>query len=148
MFFSGVMYTKNIITAGLATLCLYSVACVSIPARNGLITEPKEAQINLQKRIDEFMKDRSWVNVYMTATDGGDAPLYGGPANKLPKLERMLLSVGVFQITSSNGSLFATVVLSSGYVKAKIEVDYESNGEQLKLPLGGAELSGLADALR
>ena len=143
------MNSRKLMAAGLAALCLSSAACASVPAKGNIAIEPRKARINLQKRIDEFMANRDLVNVYMLADNGNkDAPLYNGPAENLPRLERMLLYSRVFLIISSNGSPFASVVLSDEYKDTKLEINYEAGGEQLKLQLNDADLSGLADSLR
>ncbi|MBI2655479.1 hypothetical protein HYX06_03590 [Candidatus Woesearchaeota archaeon] len=149
------MYSRNLMAAGLAALCLSSAACASAPAKENPVMGPREARISLQKRIDEFMANRDLINVQMMAqniTANHDImyiPLYDGPAKDMPRLEELLLSAGVFRKTSVNGSPFASVGLDQPYRDVKISIDYfGADGEHLKLPLGYAELSGLANSVR
>src|SRR3989344_3340185 len=119
------MNHRNLRIIGLAALCLSSAACASAPAKENPVIEPRTARANLQKRIDEFMANRDFVNVYMAAdnvaADNSDKyiPLYNGIYLSL--LSAATLSAAIYTLTKSrfaiNSSMrfckFARAVLGS-----------------------------------
>ena len=144
---------KLIAATGLAAICFSQNHTFAQSKASGL-QMLREAQENLQEKINEYIKDKKEVDVFLVIKDSGREeyiPLYSGFASELEPLEKMMLSGGIFEYSSSldKNSQLPVVGIKKAYRNASITAVYSNgNSEPLKMLLGARELAKLATSLK